>query len=111
MKALYEEELRAARQLLDETAKENAQLKLEKGKLNGIVADISPKLEEEKLTNRHLQGKVRVAEKNLKEKEITLGGYVKQIVDLQVTVWYFHFWNGLLAILVLSYLKKEVSQK
>ena len=83
LKAMYDEELNAARNMLDDTAKENAQLKLENAKLNGIVAEITPKLQDEELVNRHLQVKVKALERSLNEKEPLLSSYAAQKIDLQ----------------------------
>lgn len=43
VKAMYEAELNESRRMLDDTSKEKALLKLENGKLNGILLDLRPK--------------------------------------------------------------------
>lgn len=78
VKALYERELAAARNLIDETAKENAELKMENQKLNGIVDDTTPKLKEQQALLSEAQEKIIGLERSLKEKETVLIAYATE---------------------------------
>ena len=60
VKAMYETELATSRCLLDDTSKEKALLKLENNKLNGVLVDLRPKLEQSQAAYKQ----VRVGEIN-----------------------------------------------
>jgi len=83
VKAMYETELAESRRLLDDTSKEKALLKLENNKLNGILVDLRPKLEQEQAANKQLQDKLRGIERRLNEKENLLAVYTSERSELQ----------------------------
>jgi len=83
VKSMYETELAESRRLLDDTSKEKALLKLENNKLNGILQDLRPKLEQEQTSNKQLQDKVRNLERSLNEKTNLLSAYTSEKKDLQ----------------------------
>jgi len=86
VKAMYEAELNESRRMLDDTSKEKALLKLENGKLNGILLDLRPKLEQEQAANKRLQEKLRQVERRLSEKENLLVAVSSERLDLQSRV-------------------------
>lgn len=83
VKSMFEAELAESRRMLDDTSKEKALLKLENNKLNGILADLRPKLEQEQTANKRLQEKVRSVERRLNEKENLLDVVNSERSDLQ----------------------------
>jgi len=86
VKSMFEAELAESRRMLDDTSKEKALLKLENNKLNGILADLRPKLEQEQAANKRLQEKTRSAERRLNEKENLLAIVSSERLDLQTRV-------------------------
>lgn len=83
VKAMFEAELSESRRMLDDVAKEKALLKLENGKLNGILIDLRPKLEQEQAANKRLQEKLRQVERRLSEKEHLLASVSSERLELQ----------------------------
>lgn len=83
VKAMFEAELGESRRMLDDVSKEKALLKLENGKLNGILIDLRPKLEQEQAANKRLQEKLRQVERRLSEKENLLVVVSSERLDLQ----------------------------
>lgn len=83
VKSMYETELNESRRLLDDTSKEKALLKLENAKLNGILEDLRPKLEQEQASNKQLADKVRNLERSLSEKTSLLSSYTSEKHELQ----------------------------
>jgi len=83
VKAMYETELAESRRLLDDTSKEKALLKLENNKLNGILEDLRPKLQQEQAANKQLQDKLRSVERTLSEKVNLLASYTTEKLEMQ----------------------------
>merc|ERR1712142_1031793 len=83
VKAMYETELAESRRLLDDTSKEKALLKLENNKLNGILVDLRPKLEQSQAAYRQAQDKLRLAEGRLHEKENLVAVYTSENKELK----------------------------
>merc|ERR1712180_9101 len=83
VKAMYETELAESRRLLDDTSKEKALLKLENNKLNGILEDLRPKLQQEQAANKQLQDKLRSVERTLNEKVNLLASYTTEKREMQ----------------------------
>lgn len=82
VKAMFETELAESRRLLDDTSKEKALLKLENNKLNGILNELRPKLDQEQLSNKQLQEKLRGVERRLNEKENLVAVYSSERAEL-----------------------------
>jgi len=86
VKGMYESELSESRRLLDDTSKEKALLKLENNKLNGILHDLRPKLEQTQNDLKKTQDKLRATESRLNEKENLLASYSSENKDLKSRV-------------------------
>jgi len=83
VKGMYEAELSESRRLLDDTSKEKALLKLENNKLNGILVDLRPKLEQSQAAYRQAQDKLRLTEGRLHEKENLVAVYTSENKELK----------------------------
>jgi len=83
VKGMYEAELAESRRLLDDTSKEKALLKLENNKLNGILVDLRPKLEQSQAAYKGAQDRLRATEGRLHEKENLLAAYSSENKELK----------------------------